>query len=1072
MTYNIRKEFLGENSGFRNGQFNPALDEPTYLTFKLDFFSDEVKTNLSFLYDSLPQALFSVGSQAPAYADNRNTIDLWDPDLTNVDSFIASFSNKGIFTPDGFSTDRPYSALEYLYSRNEDYRCYLLAKFLKGWNDLQTKYQYYFQEIDGLDELFKSDPSKGQKIEKSHTITIKCLEGIDQKVKYLLSLYKAAAWDDHYQRWILPDIFRYFKLDIYISEIRTFHQSVYGQANVDPSGMQASSFFPNLYSDKGSVAQAIDRFAGKIVDKITGKVFTTLDKWTNGGIHSNIKEDNFVLGIIKGFVPVTCLRCSLCDFDINYNPYQSSYSINNDQMETTTIKVKVRQAEEIHNWRIIDPFRNLLNNTERQFGQKSLKSIVKIGDLADQYFNDTINLPEDDKAHYYTTSIGSGWIVSGIQKIADTVLNENNGVLDKVYDTYEAVRDAIAQKKSTNGNYNASDATKDRSLDDYARDFGTTVEKGTSKISKAIEAEDDNTFKTSRKEIKPYGSSTAVNAFNSIAANDPSVYSYLMALSHQFELDASFNGIVRTKSGSMIRPKTISDLSLSTDLDSSMGVDPNFSSNRNQMPRVSSNNVVSSAASQSTSSSGKMQRMPQDSKSLLDSIENGTLTYSELVDFMSETNRNLTIENEKSIEPLVKENNSFIKPMQFVGIDVPSSNERTIEFKDSGVMTDGDLFSSFNEDRSIATDLDKEKDILMTNLFSGKPIEAFVSSAIGISPIIDLTTMRVDSVANLQEDMILEGELVSIIADNKDFPLLNTIEVVEQPIQASTAVYEGTRDNVPLIEALISDDRSFATDFDNNAQMWERSALEAFIETTQNIDRSFATDLDSSIFWNDYQYKVIDILSKRHNQRDRSLATDLDNYIEDFKNLLPKYMIEQQDDRSLATDLDNYPETNGIEANSYSIKLAQEKFSKPLTEGEIRNTMTWVDQNTESMFNSIAELQNMPQETDNPTEPSIDTTLIDKGPSQNKLVEEDLFSKIADSMSVATSTSGHIEMPSLIENIKTSSIKEMTSINNDIDDVPVRELIKVILIDRSESEEKKIIDVRNIDNSQPKTTIL
>ena len=117
------------------------------------------------------------------------------------------------------------------------------------------------------------------------------------------------------------------------------------------------------------LVKAIDRFAGKIVDKITGKVFTTLDKWTEGGIHSNVKEDNFVLGAVKGFLPVTCLRCSLCDFDINYNTYQNGYSVNNDQMETTSIKIKVRQAEEIHNWQILEPYRNLLNNTERQFGQ-------------------------------------------------------------------------------------------------------------------------------------------------------------------------------------------------------------------------------------------------------------------------------------------------------------------------------------------------------------------------------------------------------------------------------------------------------------------------------------------------------------------------------------------------------------------------------------------------------------------------------------------------------------------------------------------------------------------------------
>jgi hypothetical protein len=454
--FNIRKEFLGTSTAWRDqGVFNPALDEPTYLTFRVKFFSDEWYTDNSYFYDTIPQALFSIGDQHNGAV--CRDLDLWQPELSDVKTFIDGFKGSKL-KASGFSSDRAYSALEYLYSRNEDYRCYMLAKFLKGWNDLQTKYQYYFQEISGLDELMKSDPSKGQKIEKSHTITIKCLEGIDQKVKYLYSLYKAAAWDDHYQRWILPDIYRYFKLDIYISEIRTFHQSAYADP-IDPNGTYSKSLLSNLYSSNGPFAQAIDRFAGKIVDKVTGKVFSTLDEWTQGGVDNNRKEDNLILGVVSGFVPVTCIRCTLCDFDINHNIFASDYNINNDQMETTTIKVKVRNAEVMHNWQYIEPYRNLLSHTDRTIGQSTLKALVEIGANADQVFNNTFYMVEEDKNRYDTGTITSGWIMNTLNKIVEGTTKEGNKLLDMLYNGYESIRDGMAAKDAVEGNYEDSKAT-------------------------------------------------------------------------------------------------------------------------------------------------------------------------------------------------------------------------------------------------------------------------------------------------------------------------------------------------------------------------------------------------------------------------------------------------------------------------------------------------------------------------------------------------------------------------------------------------------------------------------------
>ena len=1081
MTYNIRKEFLGASTAYRSqGQFNPALDEPTYLTFRLDFFSDEMKTDKSFLYDALPQALFSIGSQSDRFASTVDTIERWDPDLTDVRSFISSFKNSSMFSPDGFRTDRAYSALEYLYSRNEDYRCYLLAKFLKGWNDLQTRYQFYFQEIDGLDDLFRSDPSKGQKIEKSKTITIKCLEGIDQKVKYLLSLYKAAAWDDHYQRWILPDIYRYFKLDILISEIRTFHQSVYADP-IGSDGYYSSSMLPNLYSNNGSFAKAIDRFAGKIVDKITGKVFTTLDKWTEGGIHSNVKEDNFVLGAVKGFLPVTCLRCSLCDFDINYNTYQNGYSVNNDQMETTSIKIKVRQAEEIHNWQILEPYRNLLNNTERQFGQDSLRSIVKIGDLADQYFNNVLNLPEDDKSHYYTASIGSGWVVSGIEKIASTVLDENNGVLDKVYDTYEAVRDAIAQKKSEKGNYNGSKATGDTSMREDAKIDSNTIMQGDARVSRAVKDEEDNAFRTGRKEIKPYGSSEAKSAFISIAANDPSTYSYLVALSHQFELDNAFSGIVRTNVGKMIKPKSEDDLSLATDLDSSSYQNSSsFNTYYNGLGKLAE---VGQSLDMSRDNTIGLVKIPQDTNKIIELIENGSLTYGDLkkhietftkatdanINDMSQPMSSLDTINslsniqDKTIEELVNMNNNE---------DLSQDESRPILLENTNKI----------EDRSLATDLDLTKNIQNQDFIGIEMLEDESKSFFSllntdmISPI-DRDYDR--SLATDLDGLTINGELVSLLSKLQSSATDYSIDDINKLSQGFSSEDKSVATNLdddyrweervmPILAMANSvSDRSLATNLDNFSDSWEYDALKSMTRNLYNIDRSMATDLDSSFFWAECQYKSITAISELQKSKDRSLATDLDGMsVEELNKIMTTGLLYSQEDRSLATDLDGIPDLSGIRNNRSSIEEAQEvSSSNPLSIDGMRDTMVWAPQDTTSIFDNIASMQEMPQDTPESQKSEIETSVIDNSPSERRMIGESLFDNIASSMSAATSKDSIEIQGGLIDNTSEvkASIDSLTP--QDYSDIEVRELIKVMLIDRS-IKEREMSEVKLIDNSK------
>jgi len=83
---------------------------------------------------------------------------------------------------------------------------------------------YLFKNITGLDKLQEFNATSGKRL-KDAKITLTCIEGIDMKIRTLLQLYRKAAYDEVWQRWILPDIYRYFKMIVYVFDRRILHSS-------------------------------------------------------------------------------------------------------------------------------------------------------------------------------------------------------------------------------------------------------------------------------------------------------------------------------------------------------------------------------------------------------------------------------------------------------------------------------------------------------------------------------------------------------------------------------------------------------------------------------------------------------------------------------------------------------------------------------------------------------------------------------------------------------------------------------------------------------------------------------
>jgi hypothetical protein len=172
----------------RPGYISKRFDEPTYLTFRIKFDYDNVNV-----------------------------------DNTDFDKFPMPLFNK--YQEDKLEARNQYSTYQYLRDSNEVVRSYMMLDFINGWKKIENEYQWYFQEIAGLDSILSVDPLRGMRVSPEGRITVKMLEAMDLRITHLLDIYKKIAWDDTYQRWILPDMMRYFKMQIYVTEFRSFHQS-------------------------------------------------------------------------------------------------------------------------------------------------------------------------------------------------------------------------------------------------------------------------------------------------------------------------------------------------------------------------------------------------------------------------------------------------------------------------------------------------------------------------------------------------------------------------------------------------------------------------------------------------------------------------------------------------------------------------------------------------------------------------------------------------------------------------------------------------------------------------------
>lgn len=172
--YGIR----AKTNSFRKGYLIDAYDQPTFLSFALDFRFEATDTLVRDLLWASP--LFEKGEAGNTYS---------------AQTYLGSIGHK-----DKEANLKQFkSILEYL----------------------TLSAPWYFQEITGLDKLWTSATDmKGANKSKDAVLTIKTLEALDLRMAEIANLYRTSIYDKQSMRERVPDNLRWFSVDIYIAEAR------------------------------------------------------------------------------------------------------------------------------------------------------------------------------------------------------------------------------------------------------------------------------------------------------------------------------------------------------------------------------------------------------------------------------------------------------------------------------------------------------------------------------------------------------------------------------------------------------------------------------------------------------------------------------------------------------------------------------------------------------------------------------------------------------------------------------------------------------------------------------------
>jgi hypothetical protein len=276
---------------FRKGRISDQFDEPTYLTFAIDF---------------------KFESTAPSTASKLDESRLWDSPLFDE------------------SKDNVDTAIQFLKNRGYIAQASGIKQFKEILRYLTFDAPWYFQSLTGIPEMFKASSAvnSGERA-KDVVIGVKTLEAIDLRIFELAALYRNSIFDLKFRRERVPDNLRWFSMDIYLAEFRNLRYRL-------PQG-----------------ASAIAQLTGVNTAAI-GNAVTSIRETANtvsglaGAIGGERRAGLELASVFKQFGYIK-FSCRQCEFDFSDSlPISSDLTVGGQSRsaESNKFKIKVGYVEE------------------------------------------------------------------------------------------------------------------------------------------------------------------------------------------------------------------------------------------------------------------------------------------------------------------------------------------------------------------------------------------------------------------------------------------------------------------------------------------------------------------------------------------------------------------------------------------------------------------------------------------------------------------------------------------------------------------------------------------------------
>ena len=386
-----------------------ANEDPTYLGFKFVFDFGSLPVNLE--YGWAPSPLLRIPNYTSVNGAANMPKNLFgQPQYQNVNSNVTY-----------------YSAYNYLLERDGSYRgsnglkrANALKQFQILLNDINTNSPWFFQSIDGLNQLDQiaisgfQDGSGADSFDPARTngktLQINCLESLNLRMTALANLYNQATFDADNMRWLVPRNLRKFTMWIYVTEIRNFFKTtrLTGASSVVSQLNDLSSLLTTDRNPGGAVSNTPEGERQPSGPGAPGSAFTSFARGVLSQSGLMNEADSFRNQQDQsGIKPVLIYELSQCEFDFSSSTPFSNIDVGIDpNAATQSFKIhvgKVRMKTQYPNIRsdnnylvLADGYDQNRSSVQIYSDTLDLETIVSLGrealtNITSQAISDLIN---------------------------------------------------------------------------------------------------------------------------------------------------------------------------------------------------------------------------------------------------------------------------------------------------------------------------------------------------------------------------------------------------------------------------------------------------------------------------------------------------------------------------------------------------------------------------------------------------------------------------------------------------------------------------------------------------------